>query len=140
MTYHHKHYRYDDKPFLIKQNNKPMHLTCPLRYINGKYGRDIDISEFNTYINTILKNIISRNIALEIKTSGLNTPFNELMPNISIIKHYKELGGHLITVAGDAHVPQNIGSGFTQTIKILKTLGFDSYYYFKKRRPQKVII
>ena len=41
------------------------HLTCPLRYINGKYNRGIDISIFNREIEEILQEIIKKEIALE---------------------------------------------------------------------------
>ena len=112
------------------------HLTCPIRYINGKYGRNIDIMRFEKEITDILEIIISRNIALEINTSGISeTSVDGLLPNREIVSIYKKMNGKLITLGSDAHVSQNIGKGFGIAKEMLKNEGFKEYYYFEKRRP-----
>ena len=116
------------------------HLTVPLRYINGKYNRGIDISEYYDVIDTILNMIKEKNIALEVNTSGLGTKFNECFPGEDIIRRYKEIGGSLITIGSDAHTPDRVGYGFTEAKALLKKSGFDSYYYYEKRKPVKVMI
>ena len=111
------------------------HLTCPLRYINGKYHRNVDIMQYRKEIFDIFEQIIQKEIALEINTSGLNTPFGECMPNRLLIQSYKKMGGKRITLASDAHVPQNIGNGFSQATEMLQDIGFDGYCIFRKREP-----
>lgn len=111
------------------------HLTCPLRYINGKYGRGVSLSDFHKDITEILAVIIERHIALEINTSGINTEFNDFMPDRDTVKMYYEMGGRLVTIGSDAHVPQNIGKGFLQAVQMLKETGFTHYNYYKKRQP-----
>ena len=112
------------------------HLTCPLRYINGKYHRNVDILKYQKEISDIFERIIQKEIALEINTSGLNTPFGECMPNRFLIEHYKKMGGKRITLASDAHIPQNIGNGFAQAVAMLQDIGFDGYYIYRKRKPE----
>ena len=112
------------------------HLTCPLRYINGKYHRNADVMRHQKEIFTILEQIIQKNIALEINTSGLDTDFGEYMPPISLIESYKKMGGTRITLASDAHVPQNIGKGFDKTAALLQDIGFEGYYIFRQRTPE----
>ena len=116
------------------------HLTCPLRYINGKYGLNVSSKKYEDKITAILEYIIKNDIAMEINTSGINTNFGTLMPENWIIKKFKEMGGYLITLGSDAHAPQNVLKGFDDTIKILKEYGFDGYYYYEKRQKIKVEI
>lgn len=47
------------------------HITCPFRYIIGKYEINIDCRDFKEQIEQILDCIIRREIALEVNTSGL---------------------------------------------------------------------
>ena len=116
------------------------HLTVPLRYINGKYGRGIEISRYNDTIRKILSMIIEKGIALEINTSGLDTLINCTFPDEKHVRWYKEMGGELVTIGSDAHSPDRIGYGFDRAKKMLKDIGFDGYYYYEKRKPVKVSI
>ncbi len=112
------------------------HLTCPLRYINGKYQRNADIMHHREEIFTIFEQIIQKEIALEINTSGLDSNLGEYMPPLSLIQSYKKMGGKRITLASDAHIPQNIGKGFDKTAKLLQDIGFEGYYIFRQRTPE----
>ncbi len=116
------------------------HLTCPLRYMNGKYGLGIDCKEYKTEITEILEFIIKHNIALEINTSCIGSVYNEFMPEEWIVALYKELGGELITLGSDAHISQNASHAFLQALEMLKNNGFDGIYYYKNRRPVKIKI
>lgn len=111
------------------------HLTCPLRYINGKYGRQIDSMVFKTEIEEILNLIIKRGISLEINTSGIGSSYDCTMPDSKIIKLYYDLGGKMVTLGSDAHVSDRIANGFEFAISKLKKIGFNEYYTFKKRKP-----
>lgn len=112
------------------------HLTCPLRYINGKYHRGADIMKHREEILTIFEQIIQKEISLEINTSGLDSNFGEYMPALPLIETYKKMGGNRITLASDAHIPQNIGKGFHQTGTLLQDIGFNGYYIFRQRKPE----
>lgn len=116
------------------------HLTCPLRYINGKYGLNVELSKYRDKILEILDCIIEKSLSLEVNTSGLGTKYNELMPQKWILEEYKKRGGHLVTLSSDAHTPERIGNGFDSTIQILKDCGFDAYYYYKNRKATRVQI
>lgn len=110
------------------------HLTCPLRYICGKYGKKVDLNDYSDRIDRILETVIARGIALEVNTSNIgNQKYGELMPPLPILKRYRDLGGYLITVGSDAHVAEKICNGFAETLSALKGAGFDKYYYYKNR-------
>lgn len=111
------------------------HLSCPLRYINGKYALGIDLSEYSDRIDGILKLIISRGIALEVNSSCVypGNGYNVFMPEEWVIKKYLELGGYLITTGSDAHTEKNAANGFTELYALLKRLGVKNTYYYEKR-------
>ncbi|NMB42329.1 MAG: PHP domain-containing protein [Firmicutes bacterium] len=111
------------------------HLTCPLRYICGKYKKSVDLNKYVNVIDEILKTIIVKGIALEVNTSCLGSHYSFLMPDIPILKRYRELGGYLITLGSDAHDSENIARGFDFARKALLDAWFINAYYFRKRIP-----
>ena len=115
------------------------HLTCPLRYIYGKFGISIDLKNFDEQILKILETIIKRNIALEINVSAFNV-LKDFMPNKEIIEKYYDMGGRLVTLGSDAHISKNASIGFENAIKTLKEIGFENICYFKNRKINKIQI
>ena len=111
------------------------HLTCPVRYINGKYNKNYDIMNHRCQIEDILKSIIRKDIALEVNTSGFATPLMDFMPQGEIVQMYADMGGKLVTTASDAHVPNHIGNAIPQALDMIKQTGIDSYCIFKHRKP-----
>lgn len=129
-----KAYFYDVKRMIeLTQADVLAHLTCPLRYINGKYGHSLDCRIFENEIRDILQTVIQKKIALEVNTSCLGSNYNELMPETWILRMYKDMGGHLVTLGSDAHLSENIGKGFDQAKIILKELGFNYLCSFVNR-------
>ncbi|HIT84288.1 MAG TPA: histidinol-phosphatase HisJ family protein [Candidatus Ornithomonoglobus intestinigallinarum] len=118
--------------------NAASHLTCPLRYINGKYKRGLDVSLFAKEIDEILAVLTERGIALEVNTSGIGTPFNDFMPDYEIVKRYYKMGGRLITIGSDAHISKNIANGFNNAAEMLESIGFLCYYYYRQGEPGEV--
>lgn len=109
------------------------HLTCPLRYIVGKFGEQVDLARYERQIDEILRAVIRKERALEVNTSGLDTAYNVLMPDTEILRRYYGMGGRLITLASDAHTTDRVGYGFAQTVKVLKSIGFAQACDFEKR-------
>lgn len=114
------------------------HLTCPLRYINGKYKMGVEISKFEN-IEKILKEIIYKEIALEVNTSSYE-PLNDFMPGKDILKKYYDMGGRLITLGSDAHTVDNASQFFNKATEALKEIGFKNIYYYKRRKPYQIEI
>ena len=111
------------------------HLTCPLRYINGKYHRGVSLEPYMKKIKTILSEIIKRGIALEVNTSCVydGSGYPEFMPNESIIRLYRSMGGYLVTTASDAHTAENCANSFDSLYALLREIGFKNIYYYKNR-------
>lgn len=111
------------------------HLTCPLRYINGKYHRGIDVRPWADRITEVLETIIRRGKALELNTSGMHNFYGDWMPGREILEEYYALGGRMVTLASDAHSADRIANAFDEAIPMLKEIGFAGYYYFDQRKP-----
>ena len=114
------------------------HLTCPLRYVVGKYGHHFDVTEYKKPITEILDAVISREKALEVNTSGVKTAFRSTMPDGEILRWYRNMGGRLITLGSDSHAAVNLSAGFDEARQMLLDLGYKSYFYYEKRRPVEV--
>ncbi len=110
------------------------HLTLPLRYINGKYNRGMDLARYEQKIDTILDKIIQKNIALEVNTSSYEI-LGDVMPCESILKKYYDKGGYFITMGSDAHCSNQASQFFDNAIEVIKKIGFQDIYYYKKRKP-----
>lgn len=110
------------------------HLTCPVRYITGKYGIAVDLHKYDEVIGNILSTIIRKGIALEVNTSSYHM-IDDFMPGRDIIRRYKEMGGYLVTLGSDAHVAENASVNFALAVDHLKAEGFAGTYLYKNRVP-----
>lgn len=115
------------------------HLTCPLRYIVGKFKRKVDLSKYTEKIKYILNFIIENKIALEVNTSSFEL-LGDFMPPRDIIKLYRDMGGYLITLGSDAHIPENASISFENAISTLKEIGFENIFYYKERKAYQITI
>lgn len=116
------------------------HLTCPLRYINGKYGKGISMDAHLPAVREIFSLILSRDIALEVNTSGLDYGASGLMPPLSLLSLYREMGGTRITLGSDAHVASRVGIGFEEVKKHLRDMGFTSCLNYRKREARSIAL
>ncbi len=115
------------------------HLTCPLRYIVGKFGRAVDMARYADTIEAILRAVIEQGKALEINTSSYGV-MGEFMPSTDILRRYFEMGGRLITIGSDAHASENAAQYFDEAIDTLKAIGFTHIYYYKGRKAYPIEI
>ncbi len=116
------------------------HLTYPLRYIVGENKIPVDMTRYQKDIDEILSILAAKDKALEINTSGLRQPIGITMPDESIVRRFKELGGKMITVGSDSHFTEHLGAGIEEGMTIAKNAGFDSVVIFKKRQPVEIEI
>lgn len=116
------------------------HLTYPLRYIVERTDIKPDLSVYSEVIDSIFKALIEREKALEINTSGLFKPIGTTLPDINLIKRFKELGGKYVTIGSDAHNCNNLGLGIEKGIDIAKICGFKYYTIFENRKPKLIEI
>ncbi len=111
------------------------HLDYVVRYGPNK-DAEYTYEKYQDIFDKILKLLLENEKGLEINTGGLKYGLKETNPSIAILKRYRELGGEIITVGSDAHVPSYIGYEFEKAAEILKECGFSYYTTFQNRLPE----
>lgn len=112
------------------------HVTYPLRYINGLYGKNVTIDAYLNKIEDIFKVIIDRKTALEINTAKCTVENPELFcPEKELLELYISLGGRMFTLGSDSHIAGSEGRCFDAAAAFLKSHGIGGCYYFKKKQP-----
>ena len=86
-------------------------------------------------IDKILETIISKEIALEVNSSGIRKGLGVSMPDADIVRRYKALGGKMITVGSDAHRVSDAAADIPQCLEMLKDSGFGEVCAFRKKQP-----
>lgn len=116
------------------------HLTYPLRYFNGRKNYGIDIWQYETQIENTLKNLIKRDICLELNISGMLTPWQTYIPDKKFLELYRSLGGKLVCLSSDSHTNKSVRGAMENAISFLRSLGFKYYVYYKNHTPIEVPI
>ncbi len=119
------------------------HITYPYRYIiNAKAKRDININidKFDEITAEAFKLIIQNGKAIENNSSSFTKSKEDYDLNYKYMKLYYDLGGELITMGSDAHMPSAVCNGIVAGYEMLKGIGFQYVTYFEKRKPIQVSI
>ncbi|MDP4181291.1 MAG: histidinol-phosphatase HisJ family protein [Bacillota bacterium] len=109
------------------------HIGYIRRYCSYE-DKSLRYSEFCDYLDSILKGVILKGKGIEVNTSGFRT-LGTPIPDLDIIKRYKELGGEIITTGSDAHAPEHIAFNFEEIKKALSELGFKYIAHYEDRKP-----
>ena len=119
---------------LFSNFNTLGHLDYAARYMPDK--SEYKPADYYEITDEIMRFLVRKNIALEINTSPLKKGYEFINPHPDFIKRYYDLGGRLITIGSDAHVPEAMAYGFEETAETLIKIGFREYVTFHKRQPQ----
>jgi histidinol-phosphatase (PHP family) len=111
------------------------HLDYVVRYLLHRDSL-YSYAAFSDLIDPILTELVGRGIALEVNTAPLAKGMRYFNPLPDILARYREMGGELITIGSDAHVPERIAASFDTAAGILTALGFKYYAVYKNRKPQ----
>jgi len=112
-------------------------VICHIDLIK-KFGRKPSRS-FDKEFNEILLKIKTKNLCVEINTSGYNHLVGEPYPSANIITKCHKLGIN-ITLGSDAHTPANVGQHYDRALPLVLSAGYNYLTTFTKRRGTKVPI
>ncbi len=111
------------------------HLDYVVRYGPTK-NVNYRPADYMDIIDEILRVLISKGKALECNTAGFKYGLGHLHPYEEILRHYREIGGELLTIGSDGHRPHEVGGYFEQAKDILKSSGFRYYTVYHERKPE----
>lgn len=119
----------------FKNYDSLAHMTYPLRYIFEKTGSYPDLSKFKNQTDDILNILVKNKKALEINVSGLFKGLGVTLPDETLIRRFRELGGEFITIGTDAHSEDYVGKGIENGIKTAEKCGFAQYTIYENHEP-----
>ncbi|MDK2809089.1 MAG: histidinol-phosphatase family [Clostridiales bacterium] len=111
------------------------HLDYALRYAPSK-GANFQIADYQNVLDEILRFLIQNEIALEVNTAGYKS-LNRPNPDEKLIARYLSLGGSMLSIGSDAHVPTYYSYCFAKTRELLLSLGVTEYTTFEQGKPKK---
>lgn len=111
------------------------HLDYIVRYGPNK-NKNYSYHAYQDMIDPILKVLIEKGKGLECNTGGLKYGLGHPNPTEEVLKRYRELGGEILTVGSDGHIPEHIGYDFQLLPELLKSCGFRYYTVFHERKPE----
>lgn len=110
------------------------HIDLIRRY--GCYDdKTLEYSDYSDLLDAIFKQIIKLGKGIEVNASGFRYNLSSPMPDFSIIKRYKELGGEIICTSSDAHKAEHIAYKFDYLKEMLLKAGFTYTAHFEERKP-----
>ncbi|MDC7278693.1 histidinol-phosphatase HisJ family protein [Butyrivibrio fibrisolvens] len=112
------------------------HLDYAFRYAKDSAVKEDTHQPYYEIVDEILNKIIKMDKALEINTGGLRKGLSNPNPTKSIIKRYHELGGKMITLGADAHMPEHVAADFEKLPELLADCGFKEFVVYKNRKPE----
>ncbi|MCI8360789.1 MAG: histidinol-phosphatase HisJ family protein [Clostridiales bacterium] len=114
------------------------HLTYPLRYITGVHGIQVDITHYYDQMDRLFRLMARTGKALEINTSGLRQELGTALPDLSLLRRFKEAGGEYITIGSDAHRADDIGAGVEEGMALAAVAGFKYVTLYQNRVPVQI--
>jgi HisJ family histidinol phosphate phosphatase len=79
------------------------HMTLPLRYINEHHGLSMTFSQHMHQAEEIFRLIIPKGIGIECNVNR----GKGCLPEAEVLKLYRSMGGEIITIGSDAHIPEH---------------------------------
>lgn len=109
------------------------HLTYAAKQPHNPGHKPVLYEDFREVIDEILKTLVLNGKGLEINTSGMDK-CGVFLPDETVLRRFKELGGEIVTVGSDAHGADRVG----QYCKEACFLAQDIFGYvctFEERKP-----
>ena len=113
------------------------HLTYMLRYV-ALAKRTFDVRPWFDRIEPIFRELVQRDIALEINVSTLWKGLGFSMPSADLLRLYRDCGGRVVTIGSDAHAPADLGRSIDEGADILRAVGLTKVRVVRHGEQQDV--
>ena len=95
-------------------------------------GRPLPERDPRHYYEPAIEAIAESGIAVEVSTAGLRKPVGELYPSRNFAEMCLEAGVEF-ALSSDAHLPEQVGSGYERALEFLGELGVEEICVFERR-------
>lgn len=91
--------------------------------------------DFSDILDEMLIYLIREGKALEINTKSYQDHKGRVVTiDNDVLKRYRELGGEIISLGSDSHVPDQAGNNFPHFAALLRSIGFRWTAHYEKRK------
>lgn len=90
-------------------------------------------------IRPALEAVKRAGMALDVNTSGLRNPCQEIYPSRRMLEIAREMDIP-VTLGADAHKPEHVGEGFPEAVALLRSVGYTTIQRYTARKPQPVAV
>ncbi len=94
----------------------------------------IALDDYADEIRAALKHVVTRGKGLEINTSGWAARLPDPLPGAQVLRWYRELGGEILVVGSDAHIPIRVGQNLERAAALAQSVGFTHLARFERRQ------
>lgn len=116
------------------------HLDYIMRRLEACFEGAPTYRGYEEPIDQILSQLVARDMALEVNTSGLRKWLGCIGLEPWVLRRFRALGGRYVTIGSDAHVRADIGAGLSEALALIQSAGFSHYTYYKNGAPIEVAI
>lgn len=100
---------------------------------------DWDFKRIRPHLERALDRIAATGVAMELNTSGVMKALPQMNPSPAQLSLMRERGIPVV-IGADAHVPQRVGDGYPEALRLLQQAGYDEVSYFLDRKRHAVPI
>ena len=114
------------------------HIGYAVRYVHkAGFTARLNMSTHRDKLESLLRGLVERGKGLEINCAGIWKPaLGGPVPELDVLRRYRELGGEIITVGSDAHRVSQAGGGVREGFDILRDLGYKYVATYEKHQPR----
>ena len=85
-------------------------------------------------LDALFLHLVKNGKGLEVNTSTKDAR-GYFMPDLDMLKRYRELGGEIVTIGSDAHRPERIGDHYADACAMLAAAGFQRICTYTDHKP-----
>ena len=111
------------------------HIGYTTRYMqNSGFRERITVAKYGDELTALLRRLIENGKGIECNCSGYRSGGSDTYPGEDILRLYRQLGGEIITVGSDAHMPSQVALGLREGYELIQYCGFRYVSEFRERQ------
>jgi histidinol-phosphatase (PHP family) len=109
------------------------HLDLVRRDSWELFHQVLELAPYREMIDHALRCVIERGKGIEVNTSALRKGLSSPVPDLEVLRRYRELGGEILVFGSDGHQPEHVGYGFDSARDLALAAGFNRIARFEQR-------
>ncbi len=106
------------------------HVIYPLRYLPAQW--QLTLNPYEQQLRELFCHLVRTGRGIEFNTTQGHT----VAEWTQVLTLYRECGGEILTIGSDAHRSGQVGAGFLDACRLMKSLGFRYYATYRNRKPE----